>query len=86
MRRLSPCLDTEYTTMTTAYFDATHLPALAEQSAPLRPASLTRTLRDLLAKKDDRLLRDIGLSREDILGLEETARADWRRTRETWNL
>jgi uncharacterized protein YjiS (DUF1127 family) len=72
--------------MTTAYFDATHLPALAEQSAPLRPASLTRTLRDLLAKKDDRLLRDIGLTREDILGLEETAQADWRRTRETWSL
>ena len=72
--------------MTTAYFDAASLPAAVERPALRRSATLTRALRDLLAKKDDRLLRDIGLTREDILGLEETAQADWRRTRETWNL
>lgn len=72
--------------MTTAYFDAASLPAAVERPALRRSPTLTRALRDLLAKKDDRLLRDIGLTREDILGLEETARADWRRTRETWNL
>ena len=72
--------------MTTAYFDAAGLPTAVERPALRRSAPFTRVLRDLLAKKDDRLLSDVGLTREDILGLEETARADWRRTRETWNL
>ncbi len=72
--------------MTTAYFDAAGLAATIERPTSRSAATLTRALRDLLAKKDDRLLRDIGLTREDILGLEETARADWRRTRETWSL
>ena len=72
--------------MTTEYFDATSLPATVERPASRSTATFTRALRDLLAKRDDRMLRDIGLTREDVLGLEETARADWRRTRETWNL
>ncbi|MDP3899227.1 MAG: DUF1127 domain-containing protein [Mesorhizobium sp.] len=40
----------------------------------------------VLAKHDDRLLRDVGLSREDLVGPAETFWAEWRRTRETWSL
>ncbi|MFH1795122.1 MAG: DUF1127 domain-containing protein [Pseudomonadota bacterium] len=71
--------------MTTAFFDATDIPV--ERARPTSPRThLSRELRYLLARKDDRLLRDIGLTREEILGPEETFRAEWRRMRDTWNL
>lgn len=71
--------------MTTAFFDATDVPVERIRS-PSPRSHLSRELRDLLARKDDRLLRDIGLTREEILGPEETFRAEWRRSRDTWNL
>mgnify|MGYP003383061219 CR=1 FL=1 len=72
--------------MTTAFFDSSatshdHTPAKSPAGPAVGPG-----LRDILARKDDRLLRDIGLTREDILGPEETFRAEWRRMRDTWNL
>lgn len=72
--------------MTTAFFNATDLPV--ERAHPLsqNPHRLSRELRHLLARKDDRLLRDIGMTREDILGPEETFRVERRRMRDTWNL
>ena len=72
--------------MTTAFFDATGLPVEGSRSASRQHHPLSRELRQILAMKDDRLLRDIGLTREDILGPEETYRAEQRRMRDTWNL
>ena len=74
--------------MTTATFDIQPLarPA-ANGPAPgrERPA-LARALHGLLARHDDRLLRDIGLSREEVLGPEGQFWADWNRTRQPWSL
>lgn len=43
-------------------------------------------LSDLLRRRDDRLLRDIGLTRRDALGVDGLVRAEWRRNREIWSL
>jgi len=72
--------------MTTAFFDATDVPVERTRPSSRQPHLFSRELRHLLARKDDRLLRDIGLTREEILGPEETFRAEWRRMRDTWNL
>ncbi len=72
--------------MTTAFFEATDIPVERPRPSSRRTYSLSRELRHLLARKDDHLLRDIGLTREDILGPEETYRSEWRRMRDTWNL
>jgi hypothetical protein len=72
--------------MTTAYHDAsatTH--DRMPERVPAKPG-ISPALRYILARKDDRLLRDVGLTREDILGPEETYRAEQRRMRDTWNL
>jgi hypothetical protein len=80
---ISMAQQTSVTAMTTAFFDSSHDHASAKAST--RPA-ISPALRDILARKDDRLLRDVGLTREDIIGPEETFRAEWRRMRDTWNL
>ena len=55
--------------------------------APRRAGmSVDAPLRAVLDKKDDRLLRDAGLTREDVLGQEETFRREWQRLREPWML
>ncbi len=72
--------------MASAFFPTTHLPAERKASEPRRIAAIGPELRRILARKDDRLLRDIALTREDILGPEEAHRADQRRMRDTWNL
>jgi hypothetical protein len=72
--------------MTTAFIESSPFSHdRAAEKAAARP-TVSPALRDILARKDDRLLRDIGLTREDILGLEETFRAEQRRMRDTWNL
>jgi hypothetical protein len=72
--------------MTTAYLDSSTISRdRAPAKAPAKPA-VSAALRAILARKDDRLLRDVGLTREDILGPEETYRAEQRRMRDTWNL
>lgn len=73
-------------TMAFAFYPATYLPAERTAPVPSRGTAIGPELRRLLARKDDRLLRDIGLTREDILGPEETFWAAQRRTRDTWNL
>jgi len=71
--------------MTTAFFDST-APS-NDLGRPARAAPrISAALRAILARKDDRLLRDIGLTREDILSPSETFRAEQRRMRDTWNL
>jgi uncharacterized protein YjiS (DUF1127 family) len=72
--------------MTTAFFDATDISVERTRPSSHRPHPLSRELRQILAMKDDRLLRDIGLTREEILGPEETYRAEQRRMRDAWNL
>lgn len=43
-------------------------------------------LRALVARRDDRLLRDAGLAREDVLGPQGYFWSDWRRLRTPWSL
>lgn len=43
-------------------------------------------LRAVLDKKDDRLLRDAGLTRANVLGEEAFFRREWSRLREPWAL
>ncbi|MBO6901505.1 MAG: hypothetical protein JJ864_09165 [Rhizobiaceae bacterium] len=57
---------------------------------------MRRTLRRLIpagpswatvvAKKDDRLLRDIGLTRREALGVSDYFRYEWNRRPEPWSL
>ncbi len=51
----------------------------------LRPVR-DEPLQAVLAKKDDRLLDDVGLSRQDLTGRDEAMRAEWARTRLRWML
>ena len=47
--------------------------------APLDPA-----LKVLLDRRDDRLLRDVGLTREEVLGEADTLRSELSRLRSRW--
>ena len=74
----------ETTAMTTALFDTAHRPR--QRAAPAASDLMSPTLLDLLARKDDRLLRDIGLVREDVLGPEGLANVERLRNRAIWSL
>lgn len=52
------------------------------------PAGIGRdpTLRSLAEKPDDRLLRDVGLTREAVLGPAGTFWREWLAIREPWRL
>ncbi|MEC9342925.1 MAG: hypothetical protein VYD64_03670 [Pseudomonadota bacterium] len=41
---------------------------------------------EILEKHDDRLIRDIGRTREDILGPEQAFWTEWRRIKAPWQL
>ena len=43
-------------------------------------------LRALLNRKDDRLLRDAGLTRDDVLGTEGAFWQEWSREKTPWTL
>lgn len=49
-------------------------------------ASIDPALKVLLDKRDDRLLRDAGLTREDVLGEAAHFWIEWSRQRAPWNL
>lgn len=73
--------------MTTATFDHLSHPTTTRADRARHEMHAQRAaLSAILAKHDDRLLRDVGLMREGLLGPAETFWADWRRTRETWSL
>lgn len=58
-----------------------------DQNAQLKtPLTVDAPLQAVLAKKDDRLLRDIGLTREDVRGAEGLVRDELARNRLFWNL
>ena len=40
----------------------------------------------ILARHDDRLIRDIGLTREEIMGPEKTFWSQWLKQKEPWQL
>ncbi len=44
------------------------------------------SLETVLARKDDRLLDDAGLTREDVLGPEESFWRSWLQIKEPWTL
>ena len=60
---------------------ATDAPSPAEPRRRIGSA-----LRAILARHDDRLLRDIGLTREDVLGPEDAFLAEWNQIRAPWSL
>lgn len=43
-------------------------------------------LNALVARRDDRLLRDVGLTREDVLGPQGYFWSEWTRIRAPWSL
>ncbi|MGY6707604.1 MAG: hypothetical protein ACXIVF_04700 [Rhizobiaceae bacterium] len=61
------------------------LPSLAWLRRILRRRTCRR-LTDLANRPDDRLLRDIGLTREEVLGVEGTFWRELERTRKPWSL
>ena len=73
--------------MTTASFDIAYVKPdkRRDWDAPPRLSS-DPALFDLLARRDDRLLDDVGLSREDVLGTEGTWWRDWFGSNRGWNL
>ncbi len=52
----------------------------------LRPRANQHTLFDLARKPDDRLLRDIGLTRGEALGVEGMFRRETEEARRLWSL
>ncbi len=69
--------------MTTAVF---HPSDLRAESNGAREAGRRPRLSDLLRRGDDRLLRDIGLTRGEALGVDGLVKAEWRRNRGIWSL
>lgn len=45
-----------------------------------------RAYRDILAKHDDRLIRDIGRTREELLGPERSFWREWLKVKAPWEL
>lgn len=72
--------------MSTAFIETADWVADSEPVARPPCSGIGAELRRILARKDDHLLRDIGLTREDVLGPEDIARAEWRAARDIWNL
>lgn len=50
------------------------------------PGDADAALDAVMAKKDDRLLADAGLTREDVLGAEAHFWREWLRIKEPWAL
>lgn len=57
-----------------------------EWLARLRPRASRPKLVDLAAKPDDRLLRDIGLTRGEALGVDGVYRREIEKARRLWSL
>jgi hypothetical protein len=62
-----------------SYFDDT-------RSEARRPLIEDPNVRALVARRDDRLLRDVGLTREDVLGPQGYFWSEWLRIRAPWSL
>jgi hypothetical protein len=58
----------------------------ADESEPAHAADEARTYRDILAKHDDRLIRDIGRTREELLGPEKAFWSEWLKVKAPWQL
>lgn len=69
--------------MTTATFDIVQTRSTEPRETPPTPAVPLATL---LVRADDRLLRDIGLTRHDVLGVDGVAREALRANRDLWRL
>ena len=60
-----------------------HATANRKPTPAIRPSA---EWEDLLRKPDDRLIRDIGLTREEIEGPENAFWREWARQKTIWNL
>lgn len=70
--------------MSTIALDLLHDEHHTHAPAPRMPVD--PQLGAVLARHDDRLLADVGLTREDVLGPEEAWRTEWARQRSIWTL
>ncbi len=70
--------------ITTGWFSNSEQTGQSQVSA--RRLSIGPTLTSLLARRDDRLLRDAGLAREDVQGEAAYFWAEWARQRVPWDL
>ena len=57
-----------------------------EPKVAAEPLGADPALRALVARRDDRLLRDAGLTREDVLGPQGYFWSEWARIRADWSL
>jgi hypothetical protein len=57
-----------------------------EEARGQRKGRIGSALRALLNRKDDRLLRDAGLTRDDVLGTEGAFWQEWSREKTPWTL
>jgi hypothetical protein len=70
--------------MTAAYGeDVERLAGIADET---ESADDPRAYRDILAKHDDRLIRDIGKTREELLGPEKAFWSEWLKQKARWEL
>jgi hypothetical protein len=77
----------EAETMTSAVATISNaLPRLADETDLPRPVHDAEAYRDILAKHDDHLIRDIGRTREDLLGSAKAFWAEWLKQKTPWQL
>ncbi|CAM5406488.1 hypothetical protein MAUB1S_06915 [Mycolicibacterium aubagnense] len=69
--------------ITTAWFSSERT---GQPQVAARRPSIGPLLTLLLARRDDRLLRDAGLSRDELLGEAAFFWAEWSRQRTPWDL
>ena len=82
-----PVIGNGHTDMTTASSDSGYVKPDKRRDWQTPPRfSSDPALFGLLARRDDRLLHDAGLSREDVLGVEGAWWSEWRRSDRGWNL
>ncbi len=70
--------------ITTAWFSSSE--RTGQPLVAARRPSIGPLLTLLLARRDDRLLRDAGLTREEVLGEAAFFWAEWSRQRTPWDL
>jgi hypothetical protein len=72
------------TAMTYTFSPAIGLSFSPQKKAPQQ--SIPHDYADILRKHDDRLITDIGMTREDIVGPEEHFWSEWTKIKEPWQL
>ena len=72
--------------MTAAEVHFGEIGRMAEGTGEAQPADDPRAFRDILAKHEDHLIRDIGKTREELLGPEKAFWSEWLKAKVPWQL